>query len=56
MIIVIDAKNLGATKFGHIAIPTGKLVPIKNDETFVNSVEERLVQKNNEQKQSFELQ
>lgn len=54
MIIGIDAKNLGPDKIWTYRDPqTGKLVPLKIDETFVNSVEERLGLKNNEQKQSF---
>ncbi|MDD3685174.1 MAG: hypothetical protein PHE56_00270 [Bacteroidales bacterium] len=54
MIIGIDAKNLGADKIWTYRDPqSGKLVPLKIDETFVNSVEERLGLKNNEQKQSF---
>lgn len=54
MIIGIDAKNLGSDKIWTYHDPqTGKLVPLKIDETFINSVEERLGLKNNEQKQSF---
>jgi len=54
MIIGIDAKNLGSDKIWTYRDPqTGKLIPLKIDETFVNSVEERLGLKNNEQKQSF---
>jgi len=54
MIIGIDAKNLGTDKiWTYRDAQTGKLVPLKIDETFVNSVEERLGLKNNEQKQSF---
>jgi len=54
MIIGVDAKNLGADKIWTYQDPqTGKLVPIKIDETFINSVEERLGLKNDEQKQSF---
>ncbi len=54
MIIGIDAKNLGDDKIWTYRDPqTGKLVPLKIDESFVNSVEERLGLKNNEQKQSF---
>jgi len=54
MIIGIDAKNLGSDKIWTYKNPqTGKLVPLKIDETFINSVEERLGLKNNEQKQSF---
>jgi len=54
MIIGIDAKNLGPDKIWTYKDPqTGKLVPIKIDETFINSVESRLGLKTNEQKQSF---
>lgn len=54
MIIGIDAKNLGRDKIWTYQDPqTGKLVPLKIDETFINSVEERLGLKNDEQKQSF---
>lgn len=54
MIIGIDAKNLGQDKIWTYQDPqTHKLVPLKIDEKFINSVEERLGLKNNEQKQSF---
>lgn len=54
MIIGIDAKNLGADKIWTYKDPqTGKLISLKIDETFINSVEDRLGLKNNEQKQSF---
>ncbi len=54
MVIGIDAKNLGPDKMWTYQDPqTKKLVAIKIDETFINSVEERLGLKNNEQKQSF---
>jgi serine protein kinase len=54
MVIGIDAKNLGADKIWTYKDPqTGKLVSLKIDETFINSVEERLGLKNNEQKQSY---
>ncbi|MBD3233551.1 MAG: serine protein kinase PrkA [candidate division Zixibacteria bacterium] len=54
MIIGIDAKNLGPDKIWTYKDPqTGKLVPIKIDETFINSVESRLGLKTEEQKQSF---
>jgi len=54
MIIGIDAKNLGPDKIWTYKDPqTGKLVPLKIDESFINSVEERLGLKNNEQKQSY---
>ncbi|OQY02954.1 MAG: serine protein kinase [Bacteroidetes bacterium 4572_117] len=54
MIIGIDAKNLGPDKIWTYRDPqTNKLIPIKIDETFINSVESRLGLKNQEQKQSF---
>ncbi|MBU0763687.1 MAG: serine protein kinase PrkA [Bacteroidetes bacterium] len=54
MIIGIDAKNLGPDKIWTYKDPqTGKLVPLKIDESFINSVEERLGLKTLEQKQSF---
>ncbi len=54
MIIGIDAKNLGSDKIWTYQDPqTGKLVPLKIDESFINSVEERLGLKSDEQKQSF---
>jgi serine protein kinase len=54
MVIGIDAKNLGTDKIWTYRDPqTGKLVPLKIDETFINSVEDRLGLKNKEQKQSF---
>jgi serine protein kinase len=54
MIIGVDAKNLGPDKIWTYQDPqTGKLVPMKIDETFINSVEDRLGLKNDEQKQSF---
>ncbi len=54
MIIGIDAKNLGPDKIWTYKDPqTGKIVPIKIDESFINSVESRLGLNNNEQKQSF---
>ena len=54
MVIGIDAKNLGPDKIWTYQDPqTGKLVPLKIDETFINSVEDRLGLKNNEQKQSY---
>ena len=54
MIIGIDAKNLGPDKIWTYQDPqTNKLVPLKIDETFINSVEERLGLKNDEQKQSY---
>ncbi len=54
MIIGIDAKNLGSNKVWTYKDPqTGKLVPLKIDETFIDSVEERLGLKNREQKLSY---
>ena len=54
MIIGVDAKNLGPDKIWTYRDPqTNKLMPIKIDETFINSVESRLGLKNHEQKQSF---
>ncbi len=54
MVIGIDAKNLGSDKIWTYKDPqTGKLVSIKIDENFINSVEERLGLKTNEQKQSY---
>jgi serine protein kinase len=54
MIIGIDARNLGSDKIWTYQDPqTGKLVPLKIDETFINSVEERLGLKTEEQRQSF---
>ncbi|MBN1971749.1 MAG: serine protein kinase PrkA [Candidatus Delongbacteria bacterium] len=54
MVIGIDAKNLSADKIWTYQDPqTGKLMPLKIDETFIDSVEARLGLKNKEQKQSF---
>ncbi len=54
MIIRIDAKNLGPDKIWTYRDPqTGKLVPMKIDETFIDSVEDRLGLKTKEQKQSY---
>jgi serine protein kinase len=54
MIIGMDAKNLGTDKIWTYRDPqTGKLVSIKIDENFVDSVEARLGLKSKEQKQSF---
>lgn len=54
MIIGIDAKNLGPDKIWTYKDPqTGKLIPLKIDEKFINSVEERLGLKTKEQKQSY---
>ena len=47
MIIGIDAKNLGSDKIWTYKDPqTGKLIPLKIDETFIDSVEARLGLKN----------
>lgn len=54
MVIGIDAKNLAADKIWTYRDPrTGKLVSLKIDESFINSVEERMGLKTREQKQSF---
>lgn len=54
MIIGMDAKNLGTDKIWTYKDPqTGKLISIKIDEKFVDSVESRLGLNSQEQKQSF---
>ncbi len=54
MIIGIDAENLGPDKMWKYKDPqTGELKALKIDERFINSVEERLGLKTNEQKESF---
>ncbi len=54
MVIGIDAKNLGSDKIWTYKDPqTGKLVPLKIDESFVDSVEERMGLKSREQKLSY---
>lgn len=54
MVIGIDAKNLGPDKIWTYKDPqTGKLMPLKIDESFINSVEDRLGLKTREQKQSY---
>jgi serine protein kinase len=54
MIIGIDARNLGPDKIWTYRDPqSGKLFSLKIDESFINSVEDRLGLKNQEQKQSF---
>ncbi|PKP18561.1 MAG: serine protein kinase [Bacteroidetes bacterium HGW-Bacteroidetes-21] len=54
MIIGIDAKNLGSDRLWTYQDPQSKkLISIKIDEKFINSVEERMGLKSNEQKQSF---
>jgi len=54
MIIGIDAKNLGSDKIWTYRDPqTGKLISLKIDESFINSVEERMGLKSYEQKQSY---
>jgi serine protein kinase len=54
MIIGIDAKNLGPNRIWTYQDPqTKKLVSVRIDESYINSVEERLGLKSDEQKQSF---
>jgi len=54
MIIGIDAENLGADKMWKYKDPqTGKLKALKIDERYINSVEERLGLKTEEQRESF---
>ncbi|MFA8451640.1 MAG: hypothetical protein ACEPOW_13185 [Bacteroidales bacterium] len=54
MIIGMDARNLGTDKLWTYKDPqTNKLVSLKIDETFVDSVESRLGLNSKEQKQSF---
>lgn len=54
MIIGMDAKNVGTNKIWTYRDPqTNKIIAIKIDETFIDSVEARLGLKTNEQKQSF---
>ena len=54
MIIGIDAKNLVPNKIWTYQDPQSKkLISIKIDESYINSVEERLGLKSDEQKQSF---
>ncbi|MCK5538499.1 MAG: hypothetical protein KAI79_16855, partial [Bacteroidales bacterium] len=54
MIIGMDAKNLGSNKIWTYKDPQSrKLISIKIDENFINSVEERIGLKTNEQKQSY---
>ena len=54
MIIGMDAKNLGNDKIWTYKDPqSGKLIPLKIDETFIDSVEARLGLKNKEQKMSY---
>lgn len=54
MIIGMDAKNVGSDKIWTYKDPqTNKIIAIKIDETYINSVESRLGLKTNEQKQSF---
>lgn len=54
MVIGIDAKNLGPNKLWTYKDPqTGKLVSIKIDENYIDSVENRLGLKSKEQKQSY---
>ncbi len=54
MIIGIDAKNLSPNKIWTYRDPqTGKIVSLKIDENFIDSVESRLGLKSKEQKQSY---
>ncbi|MBX3042149.1 MAG: serine protein kinase PrkA [Candidatus Kapabacteria bacterium] len=54
MVIGYDAKNVGPNKLWTYKDPqTGKLVSIKIDENFIDSVESRLGLKSKEQKQSY---
>lgn len=54
MIIGLESKNLSEDKsWTYVDPQTKKLVSIKIDESFINSVEERLGLKTEEQKQSF---
>lgn len=54
MIIGIDAENVGADKMWKYKDPqTGKLKALKIDERFINSVEERLGLKTEEQRETF---
>ena len=54
MIIGIDAENLGADKMWKYKDPqTGELKALKIDERFINSVEERLGLKTEEQRETF---
>ena len=54
MIIGLDAKNLGPNKVWTYKDPQSKkLVSIRIDESYINSVEDRLGLKSEEQKQSF---
>jgi len=54
MIIGIDAENLGADKMWKYKDPqTGELKALKVDERYINSVEERLGLKTEEQRESF---
>jgi len=54
MIIGVDAKNLGPNRIWTYQDPQSKkLISIKIDESYINSVEDRLGLKSDEQKQSF---
>ncbi|MCF8371512.1 MAG: hypothetical protein K9H64_07810 [Bacteroidales bacterium] len=54
MIIGLDAKNLGSDKIWTYRDPqTRKLVPLKIDESFIDSVESRMGLKTKEQKMSY---
>lgn len=54
MVIGMDAKNLGSDKLWTYQDPQSKkMISVKIDESYINSVEDRLGLKNQEQKQSF---
>ncbi|PLW94930.1 MAG: serine protein kinase [Marinilabiliales bacterium] len=54
MIIGLDAKNLGPNKVWTYKDPQSKkLISVRIDESYINSVEDRLGLKSDEQKQSF---
>lgn len=55
MVIGMDAKNLGPDKvwLGYKDPQTDKVVPIKIDERFIKSVEERMGRNSQEQKEAF---
>lgn len=54
MIIGMDAKNVGPDRMWRYKDPqTGEIKPIKIDQRFINSVEDRMGLRSNEQKESF---
>lgn len=55
MVIGMDAKNLGPDKLwlGYRDPQTGKIVPIKIDQRYINSVEERMGLNTNERRETF---